>query len=98
MVLLMGDDRLVPLTVNVTTTDVALEFGVTTTEDAVELVGVAFVIVQAYVGDVTAVVMADSVALVGVNAPPTLTTNPVNPDISTFGEFCPGAPGSENTY
>jgi hypothetical protein len=40
MVLDDGDSRFEPLTVNVTTTAVALELGVTTTDDAVELVGV----------------------------------------------------------
>jgi hypothetical protein len=41
MVLLIGALRFDPLTVNVTNTLVAEDVGVTTTEDAVELVGVA---------------------------------------------------------
>jgi hypothetical protein len=70
MVLEDGDNRLDPFTVKVTTTDVAEDVGVTTTEDAVELVGVAPLIDQAYVGLVTLVVTALRVALVGVYAPP----------------------------
>ena len=86
MVLLIGDNRFVPFTVNVTPTEVALELGVMTTDELVELVGVALVIDQEYVGDVMATVTADNVAVEGVNAPPELTTKPVNPDISTYGE------------
>jgi hypothetical protein len=96
--LLIGDNRLEPFTVNVTLTEVALELGVMTTEELVELVGVALVIAQEYVGDVMPEITADNVAVDGVNAPPELTTKPVNPDMSTSGESCPAAPGSANTY
>ena len=53
MVLLIGELRLDPLTVRVTNTLVAEDVGVTTTEDAVELVGVAPEIAQLKDGLVT---------------------------------------------
>ena len=68
-VLLIGLNRLEPLTVSVTVTPVDDDVGVTTTDAVVAEVGVAPDIVQAYVGEVTLGVTADKVALVGVNAP-----------------------------
>ena len=70
MVLLIIEVRLDPLTVKVTVTVVEALKGVTTTEDAVDDVGVAPLIAQEYVGLVTLVVTADKVAFAGVNKPP----------------------------
>jgi hypothetical protein len=68
--LLIGLNRLDPLTVSVTVTPVDDDVGVTTTDAVDAEVGVAPDIVQAYVGEVTFTNMADKVAVVGVNAPP----------------------------
>jgi hypothetical protein len=65
-----GEVRFDPLTVKVTVTPVDDDVGVITTEDAVELVGVAPEIVQLYVGDVMFAITADNVAFAGVKAPP----------------------------
>ena len=73
----IGDNRFDPLTVSEAVTPVEEDVGVTTTEAVVAEVGVAPVIVQAYVGAVTLVRTADKVAVVGVNAPPEFCTNPV---------------------
>ena len=70
MVFVKGLVKLEPLTVKDTLTPVDELVGVTTTDDDVELVGVAPEIVQLYVGDVTFCKTADKVADVGVNAPP----------------------------
>ena len=52
MVLLIGEIKLLPLTVKLTVTPVDEVPGVMTTDDAVDVVGVAPVITQLYVGDV----------------------------------------------
>ena len=97
MVLLIGDSKLEPLTVNVTTTFVAEDNGVTTTDDDVELVGVAPDIDQLNVGLVTLGYTALKVALGGLKAPPAFCTNVVYPEMSTLGPFEPAAPGSVKT-
>ena len=89
IVLLIGDVKFDPLTVNVTLTLVALEFGVTTTEDAVEEDGVALLITHEYVGLVTLVTTPDNVAFGGVNAPAEFCVKPVKPEISTVGPAGP---------
>jgi hypothetical protein len=65
-----GEIRFDPLTVRVTVTPVDDDVGVITTEEEVELVGVAPEIVQLYVGDVMFAMTADKVAFAGVKAPP----------------------------
>jgi hypothetical protein len=77
MVLVNGDNKLLPLTVKVAVTEPTDALGVTTIVELVDDVGVPFVILQAYVGDVIAVVTAVKVAVVGVKAPPALTEKPV---------------------
>ena len=70
IVFVSGVIRFDPLTVKDTETPVDELVGVTTTEDAIELVGVAPLIDQLYVGDVTFCRTAERVAEVGVKAPP----------------------------
>lgn len=70
MVFVIGLIRFDPLTVKDTETPVEELVGVTTTEEAVELVGVAPEMVQLYVGDEMFCRTADKVAEAGVNAPP----------------------------
>ena len=70
MVLLTGESKLLPLTVNVTVTPVELDVGVTTTEDEVADVGVAPDIAHEYVGEFMFDKSALNVAVVGVYAPP----------------------------
>jgi hypothetical protein len=75
--LVIGDNRFDPLTVSEAVTLVAELVGVITTDAVVAVAGVAPVIVQAYVGEVTFVSTADKVAVAGVNAPPEFCTKPV---------------------
>jgi hypothetical protein len=69
MTLTTGLVRLEPLTVNVTSTLVAADKGVISTELVVAVAGVAPDITQLYVGLVMLLVIAARVALGGVNAP-----------------------------
>jgi hypothetical protein len=68
----------------VTLTLVATEVGVIVIVDDEPLAGVAPVTVQAYVGLVTLLVIAVSVAVAGVNTPNALEKD-VKPEISTNG-------------
>jgi hypothetical protein len=76
-VLLIGESKLVPLTVKVTSTPVDDDVGVITTDAVDAVVGVAPEIAQEYVGAVTFVSKALNVAFVGVKAPPAFWTKAV---------------------
>ena len=89
MLLVIALVKLLPLTTNDAVTFDTPESGVMVIVEAEPVVGVASVIVHAYVGDVTFCVTAVSVAVDGVTVPPLDRENTVNPDISTKGPAAP---------